>query len=87
MTIRKDRSKITMMITIKCDKCGTESDNQYRFDNKRFYFVDSTNGNALRHVHLCGKCQGELSNSIEKAIALFIGCPGLTNWQVSDKIV
>ena len=67
------------MITIKCDKCGKESDNHNEFDSARFSYIDGEH--TLRWVHLCKECQKELQQVEEKAFATFMGEEGIRNWE------
>ena len=67
------------MITIKCDKCGKESDNHNEFDSARFSYLDGEN--TLRFIHLCTGCQRKLQKAEEEMFATFMEVPGLRNWE------
>ena len=66
------------MITIKCDKCGKESDNHFEFDCARFSYLDA--GDTLHFIHLCTTCQKELQIVEDKAFAKFLGEDKIRDW-------
>ena len=72
------------MITIKCDKCGKESDNKFAFDSARFSYVNADN--KLRWIHLCKNCQNDLQKVEDKAFAEFLGEKEIRNWDRHEGI-
>jgi len=73
-----------MMLTIKCNKCGKESDNKFEFDCARFSYTDADR--ILRFVHLCDDCQKDLQKVEDKAFAEFLGEKEIRNWDRHEGI-
>ena len=73
------------MVTIKCNKCGIESNNPYAFDNVRFSYIDENS--VLQNIHLCEKCQLKLLNKKLDTMAVFIGEKKISSWNKGQVIL
>ena len=76
------------MITLKCDKCGRETNNPHVFDDMHFSFLDGNDTRAILHsIHLCVTCQNELVNKVNAAIAEFLGEDEIYEWRSQRSII
>jgi hypothetical protein len=67
------------MLTIKCNKCGSESNNEHLFSNRVYSYIDG--GNMLKPgIHLCDECQIALLAKTNAAVAEFLGVPFVRDW-------